>query len=175
MIASNRLRTRYNKPTNEVLLQINDVRPEDVGQYLVVATNPAGKDSTGASLSIIPEKPGVEDRAVVPTDKLRNLERPVGAAPRPLEITPDKFGKLKPVPPSTKTGEGEVVQAMRPPRVIVPLSDSDLEELMPVLLTATIDAGVPTASVMIFLIIFLFQSSNTYIHNNVSFFLVYLV
>jgi len=92
LIASNRLRTRYNKPTNEVLLQINDVRPEDVGQYLVIATNPAGKDSTGASLSIIPEKPGVEDRAVVPTDKLRNLERPVGAAPRPLENEEVKQG-----------------------------------------------------------------------------------
>jgi hypothetical protein len=44
---SNRLRTRYDKDSNQVLLQIDNVRPEDAGQYQVVATNPAGKDSTG--------------------------------------------------------------------------------------------------------------------------------
>jgi hypothetical protein len=133
LIASNRLRTRYNKPTNQVVLQINDVRPEDVGQYLVVATNPAGKDSTGASLSIIPEKPGI----------------PVGEAPRPLEITPEKFGKLKPVPPSTKAGEEEVPEEKRPPRVIEKLGDVVIEELMPVILTTKIDAGIPMATVSV--------------------------
>ncbi len=130
MIASNRLRTRYNKDTNQVLLQINDVRPEDVGQYLVVATNPAGKESTGASLSVLPEKPGV----------------PVREAPRPLEITPDK---LKRVPPSTKPGEEEVPEEKRPPRVIEKLGDVIIEELMPVILTTKIDAGSPISTVSI--------------------------
>ncbi|CAF3516722.1 unnamed protein product, partial [Rotaria sp. Silwood2] len=34
----------------------------------------------------------------------------------------------------------------RPPRVIVPLVNCELEELMPVILTTTIDAGVPMAT-----------------------------
>jgi hypothetical protein len=145
---SNRLRTRYEPVSNQVLLQIDDVRPEDVGQYLVVATNPAGKDSTVGSLNIIPDKGGDEDRASVPSSK-----RPRGQERRPLEIVPppEKSRKLKHVPPSTKTEEGEVAPEMRPPRVLVPLIDSDLEELMPVILTTKIDAGVPMASVRIVL------------------------
>jgi hypothetical protein len=157
--ASNRLRTRYDIGTKQVLLQINDVRPQDVGEYLVIATNPAGEDSTVGSLSVLPDKRGVDDRAFVPTDKFRNLERPQGQERRPLEIvpgvdvqpfiSPDKFRNLDQVSPLTRTQEGKVPEAMRPPRVIVPLSDSDLEELMPVILTTTIDAGVPMATVSI--------------------------
>ena len=156
LIASNRLRTRYDIGTKQVLLQINEVRPQDIGEYVVVATNPAGKDSTVCSLSVVPDKPGVDDRAFVPTDKFRNLDHPQGQR-RPLEILPgvgdqpDKHRKLNPLSPLTKPGEGEVPEEMRPPRVIVPLKDSDLEELMPVILTATIDAGVPMATVRLFL------------------------
>jgi hypothetical protein len=111
-------------------------------------------------LSVVPDKPRVEDQAVVPPGKLRNAGPPQGQAKRPLEIvpsaadqplvSPNKLRKLNQVPPSTRPEEGQVPEAMRPPRVIVPLSDCVLEELMPVLLTATIDAGVPMASVRIF-------------------------
>jgi hypothetical protein len=66
-----------------------------------------------------------------------------------LEITPEKFGKLKPVPPSTKAGEEEVPEEKRPPRVIETLGDVVIEELMPVILTTKIDAGVPIARVSI--------------------------
>jgi hypothetical protein len=59
---SNRLRTRYDKDSNQVLLQIDNVRPEDAGQYQVVATNPAGKDSTGGSLSVVPDQPTAIER-----------------------------------------------------------------------------------------------------------------
>ena len=137
-------------------MQINDARPQDVGQYLVVATNPAGKDSTVGSLSVAPDDKGVDDRGFVPTDKFRNLEHPEGP-PRPLQIvpgvdtqpfiSPDKFRKLNQVLPSTKPEEAQVPEDKRPPRVIVPLKDTVIEELMPILLTATIDAGVPMASV----------------------------
>ncbi len=162
MAASNRLRTRYDIGTKQVLLQINDVRPQDIGEYLVIATNPAGEDSTVCSLSVVPDKPGVDDRAFVPTDKFRNLEHPQGQARRPLEIvpgvdiqpliSPDKFRNLNNVSPMARTEEGEiVVEEQRPPRVVVPLSDGDIEELMPVLLTATVDAGAPMATVRIFL------------------------
>jgi len=113
-------------------------------------------------LSVLPDKPGVDDRAFVPTDKFRNLEHPQGPERRPLAIvpgvdnqpfvSPDKFRNLDHVPTSTRPIE-EVPEQQRPPRVIQPLSNSDLEELMPVLLTTTIDAGVPMASVRIHLII----------------------
>jgi hypothetical protein len=56
---------------------------------------------------------------------------------------------LKPVPSSTRPEE-EAAETMQPPRVIVPLSDSVIEEQMPIVLTTKIDAGVPMASVEIF-------------------------
>ena len=124
---SNRLRTRYDKDTNQVLLQIDDVRPEDAGQYEVVATNPVGKDSTGSTLSVVP------DRNTVPAGK-----RPREEERRPVEVvpTPDQLNKAP--------------QQKRAPRVMVPLKDADVEEQMPVILTTQIDAGEPTAKVSIF-------------------------
>ena len=132
------------------------MRPQDVGEYLVIATNPAGEDTTVGSLSVSPDKRGVDDRAFVPTEKFRNLEGPVK---RPLEIipgvdvqpfiSPEKFRKLNEIPSSTKP-EVELDEPKRAPRVIVPLTDCALEELMPVILVATIDAGSPMATVKIF-------------------------
>ncbi|CAF4634258.1 unnamed protein product, partial [Rotaria magnacalcarata] len=148
---STRLRTRYDIATKQVLLQINDVRPHDIGEYVVIATNPAGEDSSVCSLSVQPDKPGVDDRAFVPEDKFRNLEQ----GRRPLEIipgidtqpfvSPDKFRNLDHIPTSIKP-EDVPLEARRPPRVITPLSNCELEELMPVLLTTTIDAGIPMAT-----------------------------
>ena len=118
-----------------------------------MGTNPAGKDSTICSLNVLPDKRSVDDRAFVPTDKFRNLEVPER---RPLEIvpgvdiqpfiSPDKFRGLDHVSPTTRPME-EVPEEKRPPRVLQPLSNVDLEELMPVLLTTKIDAGVPMATV----------------------------
>lgn len=125
MDASNRLRTRYDIGTKQVLLQISDVRPDDVGEYKVVATNPAGQASTQCKLGIIPDRRGVDDRPM---------------------IEPEKFLKLQPIPLKTEP-EDTSANLMRPPKVIVPLKDADLEELMPVILTATIDPGLPIASV----------------------------
>jgi hypothetical protein len=160
LIASPRLRTRYDAPTKQVLLQIEDVRPEDVGQYLVVATNPAGKDSTTGSVGLLPDKPpGVEDQAVVPPGKLRNVPSPDDKTKKPINIVPGSPGqpvptsaelrKLKPIP-ATTLPEEEVPEALRPPRVIIPLTDTVIEELMPIVLTTKIDAGVPIASVSVF-------------------------
>ncbi|CAF2102857.1 unnamed protein product, partial [Rotaria magnacalcarata] len=118
------------------------------------ATNPAGEDSSVCSLSVQPDKPGVDDRAFVPQDKFRDLEHPQGKGRRPLEIipgvdtqpfvSPDKFRNLDHIPTLMKP-EDIPLEASRPPRVIVPLSNCELEELMPVILTTTIDAGVPMA------------------------------
>ena len=127
MQASNRLRTRYDIGTKQVLLQINDVRPDDVGEYRVVATNPAGQASTAAKLKIIPGLRGVDSQPF---------------------IEPERFLNLKPIPPKMKP-EDELKEPKRPPKVIVPLSDTAMEEQMPVIFTTTIDAGVPMATVSV--------------------------
>ncbi|CAF4170670.1 unnamed protein product, partial [Rotaria sordida] len=155
LAASNRLRTRYDIGTKQVLLQIDDVRPQDIGEYVVIATNPAGQDSTICSLNVLPDKTVVDERPFVPQDKFRNLEAPEGKGPRRIEIipgvdvqpfvSPEKFHKLDHVPPSERP-ERELAEPKRAPRVISPLTNCELEELMPVLLTTTIDAGVPMAS-----------------------------
>ena len=157
LAASNRLRTRYDIGTKQVLLQITDARPQDVGEYLVIATNPAGEDSTVATLTVSPDKKTIDDRPFVPTEKFRNLEHPEGTGKRPLEIipgvdvqpfiSPEKFRKLNEIPSGTKP-EQEVPEPKRPPRVIQPLTDVALEELMPVIFSTVIDAGSPMASVI---------------------------
>ena len=143
MKPSNRLRTRYNPDTQQVLLQIDDVRPEDVGQYVVVAANPAGKDQTAGSLNVVPEQPSIDDRPNVPG---QGVKRPREQEKRPLEVipTPDQ---LKQVPPFARTEEGVVQDEVRPPRVLAPLKDSSVEESMPVILTTKIDAGSPMGTV----------------------------
>ena len=96
-----------------------------MGEYRVVATNPAGQASTQCKLNIIPDRRGVDNQPF---------------------IEPEKFLNLKPIPSKTQP-EDENAALMRPPKVIVPLVDSALEEMMPVILTATVDAGVPMATV----------------------------
>ena len=154
MAASTRLRTRYDIGTKQVLLQINDARPHDIGEYVVIATNPAGQDSSVCSLSVSPDKPGVDDRPFVPTDRFSKLEhtrRPIEIVPgvdlQPF-ISPETFLKLNAIPSTTKP-EGEIPEEKRAPRVIQPLTECALEELMPVLLTTIIDAGSPMATVTI--------------------------
>lgn len=109
------------------MLQINDVRPDDVGEYRVVATNPAGQASTAAKLTVVPDRRGVDNQPF---------------------IEPEKFLNLKPIPTSTRP-EDELKEPKRAPKVIVPLSNTEMEEQMPVIFTTTIDAGVPMATVRI--------------------------
>ena len=109
------------------------MQPEDVGQYLVLATNPAGQDSTAGKVNLIPEKTGEDTSDRVPT----GLGQPQGKTPRPLKVVPGLDYQ-----PESATPEQN-----RPPRVIVPLKDGDVKETLPALLTTTIDAGSPTATV----------------------------
>lgn len=64
------------------------------------------------------------------------------------------------VTPPTQTQPGQQPEKKRPPKVLVPLSDTVIEELMPVVLTTTVDAGSPMASVRIYFIILFFPSQN---------------
>ncbi|CAF4299945.1 unnamed protein product, partial [Adineta steineri] len=129
LMTSNRIRTKYDAPTKEVVLQITDVRPEDVGQYVAVAKNPAGQDSTGTTLTI------ADDRPKVPTDKNRIKNQPEGEAPRPLNVVPGVEHQ-----PSLA---GPAAEEQRAPRVITPLTDNVVEESMPVIFRSTIDIGSP--------------------------------
>ena len=124
MLASNRLRTQYDVPTNQVLLQINDVRPQDAGQYEIIATNPAGKETTRSTLTVIPEETSPEEE---------EEKRPMKIVPG-VDVQPTK----------------EAPGAKRAPKVVVPLKDTTVEELMPVIFSTTIDAGAPMATVSYF-------------------------
>ena len=108
-----------------MLLQINDVRPDDVGEYRVIASNPAGQASTVSKLNVIPDRRGVDSQPF---------------------IEPERFLNLKPIPTSTRP-EDELKEPKRAPKVIVPLADTEMEEQMPVIFTTTIDAGFPMATV----------------------------
>ncbi|CAF4193397.1 unnamed protein product, partial [Adineta steineri] len=129
LMTSNRLRPRYDAPTKQVVLQITDVHPEDAGQYVIVATNPAGQDSTGTTLTI------ADDRPKVPTDNNRIKNKPEGEAPRPLKVVPGVEHQPSLAAPAA--------EEQRAPRVIVPLSDNVVEETMPVIFRSTIDIGSP--------------------------------
>ena len=74
-------------------------------------------------MSVLPAKRGIDDRDFVPRDKFCNLEQPEAEEKVPLEIKP-----------STIPEEGQIPEEKRPPRVLVPLSDQVIEELMPVVL-----------------------------------------
>ncbi|CAF0838305.1 unnamed protein product, partial [Adineta ricciae] len=140
--ASNRLRTRYDIGTKQVLLQINDVRPQDAGQYTVVASNPAGEQTTVGTLDVVPDKPGVDERPFVPADKFRNLEQPQADKKRPLEII-SGIDIPSSVSPMDTTEQDLLPQEKRAPRVMVPLKDSDAKETMPIIFSTTIEAGSP--------------------------------
>ena len=133
MQASPRYRTQYDVPTKQVVLQIDEVRPEDAGQYAVVAANPVGQETTVGSLTVVPERTGEEKRP---------LGQPQGKTPRPVEVAPGvDFQPMDTTPLA--------VVENRAPRVLVPLKDSDTKETMPIVLTATIDAGSPMSTVRV--------------------------
>ena len=96
-------------------------RPDDQGTYTVKATNPVGKDETSCKLTIKPT-PGIDTRPFVEPEKFA-----------PLEVK---------APPPTK----EDMQKMEPPKVIIPLEDTQLKEGSPALLAAKI-IGRPTPDV----------------------------
>jgi hypothetical protein len=96
-----------------------------------VARNPVGEDSTGGTLNVVPEK--------TDKDKGPELGQPQGKTPRPLKMIPGTDFQPTSSQPETN----------RAPRVIVPLNDGEVKETMPALLTATVDAGSPMATVRI--------------------------
>ena len=107
--------------TKVLTLEILNSRPDDQATYTVRATNPSGKDETSCKLNIRPTA-SIDTRSFVEPEKFAPLE-------------------LK-APPPTK----DDMKKMEPPKVVIPLEDTELKEGAPVLLRAKI-IGKPTPDV----------------------------
>lgn len=98
----------------------------DVGSYLAVAENEAGVDQTNCN-AFIKQMPNIDRTPLVNPDAFRYLEQPATEKPR-----------------------RDDQENLRPPKVIVPLSNVKLEEGQSVLLACKIE-GYPRPKVNIWL------------------------
>ena len=102
-------------------LRISDTQLNDIGKYLVVAENKAGKDQTSASLYIT-ELPNVDSAPIIPPDAFKSLDN----KPEDKEI----------VVPPTKA------KTVKPPKFIIPLSEVKVKERNSIKLTCKVE-GYP--------------------------------
>jgi hypothetical protein len=121
--ASNRYETDYNLSTDIAVLRISSAIKNDIGNYLVLAENPAGKDQTFCKL-FIKSSPNIDETPMVNPESYKFLE----ATPIKLEYEDDEKDKYF------------------PPYVIIPLSDLNLSEGIDVRLACKID-GYPKPKV----------------------------
>ncbi len=128
--AAARYTTTYDLNSNVATLKIDNAQMNDLGTYIVLAENPAGRDQTFCSL-FVQQIPGIDQRPLVNPDAFKYLENP-----------PNKFAA-----PSEREDDNENAQ---PPVVIVPLQDLKLKEGEPVLLICKIE-GNPKPKVCAFL------------------------
>jgi len=103
-----------------ITLQILAARPDDQGVYTVRATNPSGSDETTCKLTIRPVS-SVDTRPFVDAEHFRPLENR----------------------PATARNMGDENQALRPPKVLIPMNNIRLTEYQPIVLKSIIDAGFP--------------------------------
>ena len=122
--AATRFAAHYDLYTNVAALRIDNAAMGDVGTYVCVAENGAGKDQTFCSI-FVSEVAGVDERPLVDPQAFRLLEarRPAAEAP-----------------------EEDAGGCVEPPRVVVPLKDMVIGEGEPVLLVAKI-VGEPKPKV----------------------------
>lgn len=126
--ASTRFTTGYDLNTGVVTLRISDTQINDVGFYTSIAENEVGADQTACTITIR-QVPNIDRTPMVNPDAFRFLEQPTQA--RPQKEEPDN---------------------MRPPKVIIPLSDAKLEEGQNILLACKID-GYPRPKVTFFVLV----------------------
>lgn len=122
--ASTRYTTDYDLNTNVVTLKIADAQMNDLGIYVVLAENEAGRDQTYCTVHI-QQIPNIDQTPMVNPEAFRFLENP--PMRKPIE-TDDENDNLQ------------------PPRVIVPLQDLQLKEGEPVFFICKID-GKPKPKV----------------------------
>lgn len=120
--AANRYTNDYDLSTNIATLKIDQALLIDLGDYLVLAENPAGRDQTHCTV-FIQQLPNVDSTPMVDPEAFKFLEQA----------------------PQRKPSLNEVEENY-PPRVIIPLQDIKLTEGEPVMLMCKID-GKPRPKV----------------------------
>lgn len=128
MPASTRYTTDYDLNTNVVTLQIANAQMNDLGTYIVLAENEAGRDQTFCTVHV-QQIPSIDQTPMVNPEAFRFLENP--PQKKPLDVDEDN-------------------ENLQPPRVIVPLQDLQLKEGEPVFLICKID-GKPKPKVGLFI------------------------
>ena len=106
--ASTRYETDYNLASLFVVLKINQAQLNDVGNYLVLAENIAGKDQTFCKL-FVRETPKVDETPLIDPDAFKFLEAPLNKQPDDSDDKKDR-------------------ERFYPPRVIIPLSNVTINE-----------------------------------------------
>jgi hypothetical protein len=122
LVASTRYTSTYDYHSGIALLKIDSAFANDLGEYLVVAENPAGKDQTQCRVEIT-LVPNIDQTPYVNPDAFKNLEK--------LPLVPKE----------------EIDAEMKPPKVIIPLTDVKLVEGQPIHLACKIE-GIPRPRVI---------------------------
>ncbi len=129
-MASTRFTTVYEPFTGDIEVVIDFAKGIDTGFYILKAENPYGSDVTFMNLQII-DVPGIDET--------------------PQTSHPDTYKHLD-LPPVPLGDSAEPVydpdsaQEIIPPLVVIPLEDTQITEMQPVLLTCKI-IGKPTPKV----------------------------
>ena len=110
--------------TGVAVLRIDSVQLNDIGEYLVVAENPAGKDQTQCRVEIL-LVPNIDQTPYVNPEAFRYLTQPSRYIP-----------------------SDDIQDPMLPPKVIVPLTNQTLKEGQPITLACKIE-GLPKPVVRI--------------------------
>ena len=126
LTASNRYETDYNLSTNVATLKISNALKNDLGNYLVLAENSAGKDQTFCKL-FIKSSPNIDETPMVNPESFKFLDAP-------------------PIAKSTEDADYDRDKYF-PPYVIIPLSNINLNEGSDVRLACKID-GYPKPKVI---------------------------
>jgi tRNA A37 threonylcarbamoyladenosine modification protein TsaB len=114
--AANRYTTDYDLSTNIASLKIDNAQMNDLGNYVVLAENDAGRDQTFCSV-YVQDTPNVDETPLV---------------------NPEAFKFLENVPPKVNESEPEDNINMEPPKVVIPLQNLQLKEGETVLLMCKI-------------------------------------
>ena len=127
-MASTRFTVQHEPKTGEIDVYFDFVKYSDTGLYKCKAENKYGSDETDSTLFII-DGPNIDDRPqTVDPDKYRTLDAPV------IAPMPDPDEKMD----------------LQPPMVIIPLTDKEIKEFVPVELICKI-IGNPKPKVYLLL------------------------
>ena len=124
LAASSRCHTDHNASSGIALLKMTTTLPTDLGDYLILAESPLGRDMTSCNLSLDLE-PTVDAASMVGAEALASLER----------------GTLR-----TAARLREPARRIVPPRVVIPLSGVRIEQGTSFRMACKID-GVPKPEV----------------------------